>query len=762
MYSPQFQWPALERCFSISSFGSYNGRLPALPEGLRHLRLPRSFNGHVELPRGLRHLILGQAYKQELPHLPQAVVVCLHTYEVRSDCLRVRWWRCKPLIHKRLLDLRPPCCTARHLSSHELPRLHTSLTGDLEQLPPPSRGPLKWYNCGPTVYDAAHLGHARTYVSLDVLRRLLTDHFGYRILYAMGVTDVDDKIIARAREGGATGADWGPYASLARRWEASFMEDMDTLGVQRPDAVLRVTEHMDAIHDYVERLLHLGAAYKVEGPQGGVYFSVTSLGAGYGKLGNSGTVEVDASAPAVPASSAAPTESAKRDPADFALWKAAKEGEPSWDSPFGRGRPGWHIECSAMTHALFGSDLDVHTGGIDLKFPHHTNEIAQCDAHASRGLCCAPPPSPPHTGTAAEPPNTRGIIGAPNPDARSGGQQGGEWCRHWLHTGHVHIEGLKMSKSLKNFITVKEYIEAHGGGAVQASQDFRIFCLMHRYTAPVTFSYTKIAEAGAVRARFQRFFSMAAHVGANAAALRRWGAEEADLHAKLADCTQQVHGALGCDADTPAALRLLQELSAAACKYADVRGASAVPEPVLSCARYVERVLSAMGLALGGQGGGGDAERLEGVMNCVIEFRSELRNRALAEAPAGNALRGGVLSLCDDVRNRGLPRAGVVLEDTKDGGARWFKADPKTDAAVEAVKPAASREPTTAAAPLVPVTELFKQGDYADLYCAWDDDGMPTHDKAGEPLSKNARKKLLKAAQKHAKRLQAGPELPSQ
>jgi cysteinyl-tRNA synthetase len=244
------------------------------------------------------------------------------------------------------------------------------------------------------VYDNSHIGHARTYINTDIIRRILSDHFKIHINFAMGMTDVDNKIIDRSKKELITppsgsksgGGDVAPnWLLLARKYEASFLSDMDALRVRRPGAILRVTEHLEEIKAYIATIVQAGKAYVTPS---GVYFSVprhSSQDNVYGKLGR-----IPTSAPTATASDEQEQEegeidraSDKQDPRDFALWKrvdaeqAAREGEPFWESPWGPGRPGWHIECSAVTHTHFGPSLDLHSGGIDLRFPHHTNEIAQ-------------------------------------------------------------------------------------------------------------------------------------------------------------------------------------------------------------------------------------------------------------------------------------------------------------------------------------------------------------------------------------------------
>lgn len=243
--------------------------------------------------------------------------------------------------------------------------------------------PLTWYSCGPTVYDDAHLGHARTYVCTDIIRRLLVNYFKQPVLFALGITDVDDKIITKGAAAGHT--QWDTVLGMARQKEHEFFADLDALNVMRANAVLRVTEHIPDIIAFIEQLHKQGIAYVADD---GVYFDVEQLEGEYDKFKCAPPVEHEA--PAAAAATAAADDdgalskrkSSKRGVRDFALWKFTRADaaacEPRWTSPWPQtGRPGWHIECSAMTHSLFGQQLDIHSGGIDLKFPHHTNEIAQ-------------------------------------------------------------------------------------------------------------------------------------------------------------------------------------------------------------------------------------------------------------------------------------------------------------------------------------------------------------------------------------------------
>ncbi|XP_030712603.1 probable cysteine--tRNA ligase, mitochondrial isoform X3 [Globicephala melas] len=297
--------------------------------------------------------------------------------------------------------------------------VYNSLTRRKDPLIVSGADTASWYSCGPTVYDHAHLGHACSYVRFDIIRRILTRVFGCNIIMVMGITDVDDKIIKRANEMNVS------PASLANLYEEDFKQDMAALKVLPPTVYLRVTENIPQIIAFIERIIANGHAYAT--PKGNVYFDLQSRGDRYGKL-----VGV------APAPVGETDHSDKRHASDFALWKAAKPREPSWASPWGDGRPGWHIECSTIASLVFGSRLDIHSGGIDLAFPHHENEIAQCEVF----------------------------------------HQCQQWGNYFLHSGHLHVKGKeeKMSKSLKNYITIKDFLST-------ASPDvFRLFCLRSSYS----------------------------------------------------------------------------------------------------------------------------------------------------------------------------------------------------------------------------------------------------------------------------------------
>ena len=360
---------------------------------------------------------------------------------------------------------------------------------------------LTWYICGPTVYDVGHIGHARTYVCFDMINRILTDYFHEPLIVAMGVTDIDDKIIKRANE---LGVHW---LLLARHFEASFLHDLERLGVRIPAVSLRVTEHIPEIVAFVRRIMDAGFAYEA---QDGVYFDVKAFadaGYQYGKLQFNDLAAAakaleDNTAPAVNVDDGGSDVSTsnrpfKRHRADFALWKAAKPDEPSWQSPWGPGRPGWHIECSAMTAAALGSGIDIHAGGVDLRFPHHCNEIAQ--GEACFGWAGVKDAQNSTTGANAsdDVSKTESVVDN-DKNAASGRYE--EWCGLWLHTGHLHINGCKMSKSLKNFISIGDML-AKG----YTADEFRMACAASHYRATMDYTPDKLTQARTLIASVHNF-----------------------------------------------------------------------------------------------------------------------------------------------------------------------------------------------------------------------------------------------------------------
>ena len=314
-------------------------------------------------------------------------------------------------------------------------KIYDTLTAKKQELDPKDRH-VRIYACGPTVYNYFHVGNARCFVVFDMLRRYL-EYAGNKVDFVQNFTDVDDKMIKKANEEGVT------VKEVAEKYIAEYYTDAAGLGITPATVHPRATENIDAIIDIVSRLIENGHAYQSGSD---VYFRARSF-PGYGKLSGISVDDLESGA-------RIDVSEIKEDPLDFALWKGWKEGEPCWDSPWGKGRPGWHIECSAMVHKYLGDTIDIHCGGADLTFPHHENEIAQSEA----------------------------AFGVP-------------FARFWMHNGYINVDNKKMSKSLGNFFTVREAAKLYGYPAI------RFFLLSAHYRSPVNFSKETLEQSGAALER---------------------------------------------------------------------------------------------------------------------------------------------------------------------------------------------------------------------------------------------------------------------
>lgn len=360
-------------------------------------------------------------------------------------------------------------------------RIHNSLTGEKEELKPIVPGKLGLYVCGMTVYDYVHIGHGRMLMVFDVINRYLR-HRGYEVTYIRNITDIDDKIIKRAAERNE------PIDTFTDRVIAAQNEDFAQLGLDVPDVEPRVTQYLPNIISMIGQLIERGHAYVA--PNGDVMYSVTTF-EGYGKLSGKRLADLRAGA-------RVDVDEAKRDPLDFVLWKHAKPGEPSWPSPWGAGRPGWHIECSAMSTALLGTHFDLHGGGMDLKFPHHENEIAQ-----------------------------------------SCGATGDRFVNLWMHNGFVNVDNEKMSKSLGNFFTVREVLPT-----LRHPEVLRYFILSSHYRGPINYSLDQLDQADAALGRLYT-------------ALRELPA----VAAVESEYTARFHEVMDDDFNTPEAIAVFQTMS---------------------------------------------------------------------------------------------------------------------------------------------------------------------------------------------------------
>lgn len=477
---------------------------------------------------------------------------------------------------------------------------------------PLREGKVSMYVCGPTVYNRIHIGNARTFISFDTIRRYLKWR-GFEVTFVQNVTDVDDKIIKRANEEGRSAAE------VAAEYTRLFIEDMHAAGVEDPDVRPKATEEIGTMIELVQQLVDGGHAYEVEGD---VYFAVRSYDA-YGQLSGRNIDEMEGGHRELRADGQG-LEDRKRDPLDFALWKAAKPGEPSWDSPWGPGRPGWHIECSAMSHKYLGLPFDIHGGGSDLVFPHHENERAQSEA-----------------------------------------AYGCTFANHWMHSGMLQINQEKMSKSLGNFKLLYEVLETTRPAAL------RMLMLQTLYRSPLDFSDERLAEAEAALVRIENAVKNLDWLVETASADAEPALDSAALLEAAASVREGFIAAMDDDFNAPAALgevfSFVGEVNAA---VADKSLAAADVEAVSAARAVIVELMDVLGVAVAQPSEAGAAYPAE-----VIDLAAEVAGfagtdaaeavEALLEARAA-ARKEKNWAVADRVRD-GLTGLGFTIEDTPQG-----------------------------------------------------------------------------------------------
>ncbi|XP_071087802.1 probable cysteine--tRNA ligase, mitochondrial [Haliotis cracherodii] len=465
-----------------------------------------------------------------------------------------------------------------------------------------------WYMCGPTVYDSAHIGHASTYMRFDIIRRIMENFFDINLMVVLGITDIDDKIINRSKETGI------PFTQITWQHKIEFFEDMEALNILPPSRSTQVTEYVPEIIDFVNEIMDKGYAYTT--PSGSVYFDVEKFGR-YGILcppsGNSDHWH--------------PDNQEKKNAADFALWKAAKPGEPHWEAPWGRGRPGWHVECSTMASEVFGNKMDIHSGGTDLMFPHHENELAQ--SHAYHGCT--------------------------------------QWANYWIHTGHLYLKGdsEKMSKSLKNVITISELLEKY------TANQFRVLCLLTPYRNNIEYTDEKMQKAMQLTKQIQSCLHQCqAYVRGQ---LLTQPINEAKLHKSLSEARSNIEAALADDFNTAQVMESVMDLVkhlniALGTKVETAMGARS-PAVVSHSSTYLQNVMAKLGVSL--QLAEPPAQdlttrRFQHIMDSVVDFRAKVRNfsidppeeiivkdadPSLTEKRARRKVLSPLLQACDVVRD---------------------------------------------------------------------------------------------------------------
>jgi cysteinyl-tRNA synthetase len=474
-------------------------------------------------------------------------------------------------------------------------QIYSSLSGQKETFQPLEPGKVRMYVCGDTVYDYCHIGHARSKIAFDVVRRYL-EFRGYQVTFVRNITDIDDKIIERAAQNGET------IQSLTARFTQAMHEDYDRLGVLRPTHEPKATEHIPGIIAMTQTLIDKGYAYVAS--NGDVLYSVAKFEP-YGKLSGKRLEDLRAGARVA-------VDEAKRDPADFVLWKKAKPNEPSWPSPWGPGRPGWHIECSAMSYELLGSRFDIHGGGADLKFPHHENEIAQS--------CAA---------------------------------TGDRFATYWMHNGFVNVDDEKMSKSLGNFFTIRDVLDS---GHVRDPEVLRYFLMSSHYRGPINYSLVQIEQADASLVRLYT-------------ALRDL---EPSSPPERGSATEAFTQAMDDDFNTPEALAVLQQL-ATEVNRAKASGETERARKLASELVYLGGVLGILQQRAEEflRKPKHAAPRAEGESAAAHEYSDERVEALIAER--AEARKAKNFKRSDEIRDE-LARAGIVLEDMPGGKTTWRRA----------------------------------------------------------------------------------------
>jgi cysteinyl-tRNA synthetase len=491
-------------------------------------------------------------------------------------------------------------------------RIYNTMTRKKEELVPREDGKITMYVCGPTVYNYVHIGNARTFLNFDLVRRYL-EFRGYDVTFVQNITDVDDKIINKANEEGVT-----PEA-LATDYREAFERDMAALGVEPPDIAPRATDHIEEMLEVIKCLVDKGFAYESEGD---VYFEVDKF-EGYGKLSGR-ALDEQQHTPGLGAEA-----DRKRGPWDFALWKAAKPGEPSWDSPWGPGRPGWHIECSTMSMKYLGEGFDIHGGGLDLVFPHHENEIAQAEA-------CS----------------------------------GTQFVRYWMHSGMLNIDLEKMSKSLGNIKSLREVLAEHD------AQTVRLLMLGTHYRSPLNFSDDSLDDA---KASLMRIENCRFNLGDAVRRTADWHASmvrteaETGLMQFLNDAEASFREHMDDDFNSAAALGVLFEVVRETNTY--VVDIASMKTPcaklvLLESQRVLDDMCSGLGLFQSAPVAAAEEEeaRLEGIGGAGRgPTRDELIDLLLRVRKAAREMKN--FELADRIRD-GLAALGVRVEDVRDG-YRW-------------------------------------------------------------------------------------------
>ena len=574
--------------------------------------------------------------------------------------------------------------------------------------------------CGPTVYDAAHLGHARTYLTFDIIRRILTSYFHYDVNLCMNITDIDDKIIKRSND------EKKNFAEFAKFWEDSFFKDMRALNVMYPNYITRVSEYIPEIIKFIEVIIKKGYAYE---KNGSVYFDIEAYKKGghmYAKLvpqdKNQNLEELQEAEGVLSKDNVGE----KKNKGDFALWKTSKKDEPFWDSPWGKGRPGWHIECSVMSSSIFGNKLDIHSGGCDLKFPHHDNEIAQTEAHD---------------------------------DSK-------QWINYFLHTGHLKIEGLKMSKSLKNFKKITDFISLYTPNA------FRLYFCNSKWDGDMDFTENGLSMASANDKKISEFFQNI-KVWSRENDLKKnlkLDNEDSALNNFFLEAKKNIHAYFCDNFNTPGVVSTILDLIKKTYEYQEKteKVKTLKLHLIYTVGKYISDILKCLGLVYNTDfvdyfrtSGEGDSNKnaeeiLTPYMDVLTKFRHEVKNAIVVEKDEKK-----ILKLCDQLRDDILPELGVRIEDKGNEGSLWkffdkeqYMKEKEKEKELKENKKKQKEEEAKQREMKLSMSAKEYYATLTDKYSAFDELGIPIKNAKGNDISKEQYNKLKKEFAKHDKQHQ--------
>ncbi|QSL64961.1 hypothetical protein MERGE_002265 [Pneumocystis wakefieldiae] len=634
-----------------------------------------------------------------------------------------------------------------------------SLTRSKNEFVPQNSGRITWYCCGPTVYDWSHMGHARNYVTTDIVRRILQNYFRYEVVFVQNVTDIDDKIILKARHNYL----FNSFVEKNKEITAEVYEKVLTawknyFALKFPDGpkcIERFEEWSDSIRDsealkldgklalnfktlnqsyegvgcfgaiHCCQVINKGYAYE---SNGSVFFDIAAFEAdgrhvyakiepwnkNNRKLVNEGEGELNYL-------------EGKKMPSDFALWKASKVGEPKWDSPWGEGRPGWHIECSAMASEILGSEIDIHSGGIDLAFPHHDNEIAQSEAFFD----CD------------------------------------QWVNYFFHMGHLHIEGQKMSKSLKNFITIQDALKKY------TSRQMRLYFLKHQWNLKMDFKESFMKDVKGIESLLCNFFIninsliIEKKLGLKESEVIKYtiSSREKELCKNLYEAQEALHDALCDNFNTPESLDIIMNLITKTNIYISQAQSDINILIITNIAKWISSILEIFGLkdnsfTVFEQELNESAittnhnETIMPYVKVLSSFRDDIRNLLIISKSKSNIeLSKDLLKLCDRLRDVDLTELGIQLEDRENRSA-LIKFVEKSELKEQQQKKL-EQELLNKKMKEEKLKERILKGKLSpkelfqtDEYSKWDDQGFPLHDAQGIELTKSRKKKIAKEWEK--------------